>query len=289
MNKISRFIWVACWLLVAACSKEPEVLSPADQLVKDTQAIDDYLATKNITAVKDPSGLRYVVTSQGTGAKPSLDLNVNINYEGKILESGQTFDKSTTAVTFPLYNLIQGWQIGLPLVNKGSKVTLYIPSGLGYGPNGSGDGSIPSNANLMFDLEILDDAAQLTKDVATIDKYLDSLKITAVKDPSGLRYTVAAAGTGAKPTLTNTVYYTYEGTVFKTTTSVGKATSLVSSYLRNLSIPGLRIGFQQIAKGSTATFYIPSSLAVGLSKSFNGVTIPPNSNLVFTIQFVEIN
>jgi FKBP-type peptidyl-prolyl cis-trans isomerase len=289
MNKILSLLFLVGLFFITGCSKDPVALSPADQLLKDTQAIDDYLASKNITAVKDPSGLRYVVTSQGTGAKPTLDLNVNFSYEGKILESGQTFDKSTSAVTFPLYNLIQGWQIGLPLVNKGSKVTLYIPSGLGYGPNGSADGSISGNTNIMFDLEILDDAAQLAKDVAAIDKYLDSLKITAVKDPSGLRYSIAAAGAGAKPTLTNTVYYTYSIKIFKTDTSVGQATSIVPSRLLTLGIPGLRIGFQQIAKGSTVIFYIPSSLAAGLNTSFNKISIPSNSNLVFTIQFVDMS
>jgi FKBP-type peptidyl-prolyl cis-trans isomerase FkpA/FKBP-type peptidyl-prolyl cis-trans isomerase FklB len=51
--------------------------------------------------------------------------------------------------------LIQGWQIGFTLLNKGSKATLYVPSSLGYGPNGYPP-SIPANANLVFEIELID-------------------------------------------------------------------------------------------------------------------------------------
>jgi FKBP-type peptidyl-prolyl cis-trans isomerase FkpA len=290
MNKILSLLFLVGLFFVAGCSKDPVVLSPADQLTKDIQLIDDYLASKNITAVKDPSGLRYVVTREGTGAKPALYSNVNVSYDGKFLESGQSFDRSSKPLTIYLYTgIIKGWQIGLPLVNKGSKVTLYIPSGLAYGASGTTSGSIPANTNISFDIELLDDAAQLAKDVAAIDKYLDSLKITAVKDPSGLRYSVAAVGSGSKPTLTSTVYFTYSSTLFKKDASIGQATSIVSAYVGTIVPVGLQIGFQQISKGSTATFYIPSSLGLGLNTSSDGTTIPANSNLVYTIQFVDSN
>jgi uncharacterized lipoprotein YajG len=58
MNKILSLFFLVGLFFVAGCSKDPVVLNPADQLTKDIQLIDDYLASKNITAVKDPSGLR---------------------------------------------------------------------------------------------------------------------------------------------------------------------------------------------------------------------------------------
>jgi len=287
VNKILGFLFLIGLVVISGCSKTADVLSPADQLVKDTKIIDDYLAAQNITAVKDPSGLRYVVTSQGTGAKPALYSNVNVNYVGKLLDNGTTFDKSSSAITFALYTVIQGWQVGLPNINKGSKVTLYIPSGQGYGAYGSSDGSIPANANLIFEIELLDDSAQLQKDIAIIDKYLDSLKITAIKDPSGIRYNVTIAGSGSKPTLSNTVYFTYSGKVLKTDLIFGQSSTLLSSYLGTMAPPGLQTGFQQIQTGSSATFYIPSSLAFGLNSSASsGIT--PNSNIIYTIQFSSI-
>ncbi len=288
MKLVSALSFVVV-LLITGCGKDPVVLSPADQLTKDVQTIDDYLAAQKITAVKDPSGLRYAVTAQGTGAKPNLYSNVNVNYVGKFLENSQTFTKSASPSTLQLYsNLIAGWEIGLPQVNKGSKVTLYIPSGLAYGASGSTDGTIPANTNIVFDIELLDDSAQLLKDVATIDKYLDSLKITAVKDPSGLRYVVAQVGSGAKPTNTNTVYFTYVGKILKSETTFGQSSSVVNAYMGTIAPVGLQIGFQQINKGSSATFYIPSNLGFGLNTASNGI-VTPNSNLVYTIQFVDSN
>lgn len=291
MNKILSILSLIGLFFIAGCSKDPVVLNPADQLTKDIQLIDDYLASKNITAVKDPSGLRYLVTREGTGAKPALYSNVNVNYDGKFLESGQSFGKSTSAYTQGLYyNLIEGWRIALPQVKKGSKVTLYIPSGLAYGANGSLNGTIASNTNIIFDIDLLDDADQLAKDVATIDRYLDSLKIIAVKDPSGLRYTVDALGAGAKPTLGKSVYFTYSGKLLKTGGVFDQSSLVVSAYLglESRLSPGLIIGFQQITRGSTATFYIPSSLGFGLNP-VSSLNVPANSNLIYTIKFTDSN
>ena len=65
-----------------------------------------------------------------------------------------SFDSSTNA-TFPLSALVLGWQLVLPLIPAGSKVTLYIPSGYAYGSSGGGKGVIPADANLIFEVEIL--------------------------------------------------------------------------------------------------------------------------------------
>lgn len=142
------------FLGLSACLDSPEVVSFEDQLKKDTEAIDSYLASNNITALTDPSGLRYVITTQGTGVKPTLSNSIQVTYVGKLMSNGQVFDQSTSPVTFELSRLIVGWQIGFQLLPAGTKATLYIPSGLAYGPYGAG--SIPGNANLIFDVELLD-------------------------------------------------------------------------------------------------------------------------------------
>lgn len=141
-------------IVVLSCGKDPE-LTTAEQLEKDVATIDKYLADKSITALSDESGLRYVITTPGTGIKPTISSTVTVKYVGKFLDNGSIFDQSTSAVSFPLANLIKGWQIGFPLLNKGSKATLYIPSGLGYGKQGYPP-AIPSNANLIFDVELID-------------------------------------------------------------------------------------------------------------------------------------
>ncbi|MEJ0054708.1 MAG: FKBP-type peptidyl-prolyl cis-trans isomerase [Bacteroidota bacterium] len=127
----------------------------AGQVAADTVAIDAYLADKNIIAQKGQSGLRYVITQQGSGDKPSLESTVKVNYKGSLLADGSIFDQSESPIEFPLSNLIQGWQIGFQLLPKGSKATLYIPSTLGYGANGAPP-NIPPNANLVFEVELID-------------------------------------------------------------------------------------------------------------------------------------
>jgi len=136
----------------AYCYDDP-VLPEEEQNAKDAAIINQYLADNSITAQTDPSGLRYVVQSLGTGAMPTLSSCVRVAYTGKLL-SGSVFDQSTNYKEALKY-LIKGWQVGLPLFPKGSKVTLYIPSRMGYGTQSIGS-KVPANSNLMFDIEILD-------------------------------------------------------------------------------------------------------------------------------------
>ena len=145
-------------LVLVGCSKEKTV-TPGEQLQKDIVAIDKYLSDNSITAQADPSGLRYVISTLGTGSKPTLSSVLTVKYTGKLLSTGAIFDQNNAAAGTnlggaPLSGLIQGWQIGFQLLPKGSKATLYIPSGLGYGPTGSG-ATIPPNSNLVFDVELI--------------------------------------------------------------------------------------------------------------------------------------
>ena len=150
-------------VLVAGCKDEEVQLSEADQLQKDVEIIDQWLTKHGITALTDPSGLRYVITTMGTGAKPKLTNKVSVKYAGKflVLKEGITpansvvFDQSTAGITYTLAEFVQGWQIGFQLLPKGSKATLYIPSGLAYGKNGAGS-AIPPNSNMFFDVELID-------------------------------------------------------------------------------------------------------------------------------------
>ncbi len=153
-------------LLLIGCSPSKTV-TPAEQLQIDITAIDKYLADNMIVAQTDPSGLRYVISTLGTGSKPLLTSVLTVKYTGKLLSSGAIFDTSTTATNptgitnlngTPLSGFIQGWQVAFQLIPKGSKATLYIPSGLGYGKKGSTTGgttAIPPNANLIFDVELI--------------------------------------------------------------------------------------------------------------------------------------
>jgi len=105
--------------------------------------------------VELPSGLQYKIISLGTGAKPTADDEVTVNYEGKFLD-GKVFDSSydrKEPATFPLKGVIKGWTEGLQLMNSGSVYEFFIPSDLGYGDNGYGQ--IPGGTTLIFKVELI--------------------------------------------------------------------------------------------------------------------------------------
>lgn len=104
-----------------------------------------------------PSGLQYMVLRQGAGRRPTRADTVRVNYEGKLL-GGKVFDSSYDdgrPAEFPLTGVIAGWQEGLALMPLGAKYRLWIPGALGYGAQGTPDGSIGPNAVLVFDVELM--------------------------------------------------------------------------------------------------------------------------------------
>jgi hypothetical protein len=100
-----------------------------------------------------PSGLRYRVLRQGSGAKPSATGTVTVNYQGW-LDDGKVVDRNNGA-SFKLTQLISGWTEGMQLVGKGGMIEMSIPSNLAYGSTGAGD-VIPPNATTHWLVELLD-------------------------------------------------------------------------------------------------------------------------------------
>ncbi len=121
----------------------------------DMEKIEGYLADNNLTATSTPSGLYYIITKEGTGGHPNLSSSVTVKYKGYRL-NGEVFDETTgnNTATFPLTNLILGWQEGIPLLKKGGKGTFFCPSDLAYGSQRVGD--IPANSVLIFEIELVD-------------------------------------------------------------------------------------------------------------------------------------
>ncbi len=103
-----------------------------------------------------PSGLQYEVLSEGKGRKPKATDKVQCHYHGTLID-GQVFDSSIqrgAPAVFGVNQVIPGWVEALQLMPEGSRWKLYIPSGLAYGEQGAG-GSIPANATLVFEVELI--------------------------------------------------------------------------------------------------------------------------------------
>lgn len=103
------------------------------------------------------SGLQYKVVRAGNGVKPVADdANVEVNYEGKLLD-GTVFDSSYErgeSVSFGLNQVIKGWGEGLKFCEEGGEIELWIPAELAYGDQGAGSTIKPGSA-LNFKVELI--------------------------------------------------------------------------------------------------------------------------------------
>jgi len=155
-NKIAFLIAIV--FIASSCNKEETQFLPyEEQLAVDAKIIEDYLTENGLTAETTVEGLRYEITKTGNGSFPAAGNTVVVNYTGKLL-NGTVFDSNSSGdFSFQLGQgrVIQGWDIGIALLSKGGKATLYIPSGLAYGTRGSGS-TIGSNEVLIFDVELVD-------------------------------------------------------------------------------------------------------------------------------------
>lgn len=111
-------------------------------------------ASLDASYTQHPSGIFYKIVTQGAGTVPVVCSDVTVKYSGRVTSSSTPFDQNTTGVTFTLGQLIAGWQIGIPLIQKGGSIILYIPPSLGYGSAGAGS-SIPPNSYLVFTIDLI--------------------------------------------------------------------------------------------------------------------------------------
>jgi peptidyl-prolyl cis-trans isomerase A (cyclophilin A) len=135
-------------------------------------------------ATKTESGLEYKIIRKGNGAKPADGTPIFIHYAG-YLEDGSLFDSSYEEVNkayekwdsarasqngympFPFTagkkdGLIAGFIETLDKMAIGDKAVAFIPAKLGYGERGAGT-VIPPNANIIFEIEMLDKMPDVAK------------------------------------------------------------------------------------------------------------------------------
>lgn len=151
---MKNFLLIAFLIGVFAsgCAKKEMGCTPVSPQSEEPQILA-YASTNGITAVKHSSGMYYQIIKPGSGTTVTNQSNITVGYVGKLLNNS-VFDQSS-GYTNQLGGLIEGWQIGIPLIKKGGEIKLIIPSSLAYGCTGAGV-SVPSNSVLYFDITLID-------------------------------------------------------------------------------------------------------------------------------------
>lgn len=161
MNLFNFLLASVCVLSLGACkaeSKAPSTTQEASLQAASTQG--KQTMTTKITE------LQKIDTQVGTGREAEPGFNVTVHYTGWLYDAaaeghkGKKFDSSLDRKQPFVFFLgggqvIQGWDEGFAGMKIGGKRTLVIPSEMGYGARGAG-GAIPPNADLIFDVELLD-------------------------------------------------------------------------------------------------------------------------------------
>lgn len=293
-------IGVITAIVFSSCNNGPDAPDELDQWYEDVAAIDAYLASSGTTnVIEDPSGIRMVITSLGTGLPAQGNNGVDVDYVGRRFSDKFLFDQGN--IRQNLVPLIDGWEIALSKLPVGSEAKIYIPSLLGYGTAGSGS-AIPPNEILEFDIvfnEVVLSNTEIEKfktDTTAIDQYLATKSITAITDPTGLRYVINTPGAGATATWYDKLKLKY--TIKLLTDDANSVITLEREpdegfFSRPVDyIHGLKIGLQKLSIGSKATFYIPSGYAFGpegATDANTGASIPANANLIVEVELVDIN
>lgn len=139
------FLWVA----IGAHAEDTSLSAAAN-----TAFLANNAAQKGV--IVRPSGLQYRIIKNGYGKRASQQDSVTVNYKGSLI-NGKVFDATEPGLpaNFKIRDLIPGWTEALGLMREGDHWQLVIPSDLGYGGRGAGNGSIPPDQTLIFDMEVV--------------------------------------------------------------------------------------------------------------------------------------
>jgi FKBP-type peptidyl-prolyl cis-trans isomerase FklB len=134
----------------------------SENAVKSEKFLKDNKTKPNVKTL--PSGLQYVVLTPGKGNSPKSSDVVTVNYRGTLID-GTEFDSSYSRgepTTFPLNELIPGWQEALLKMQPGAKWKIFVPPNLAYGEKGAGN-TIQPNSALVFEIELINVKSEPSK------------------------------------------------------------------------------------------------------------------------------
>ena len=153
MKKVFALLAVSA-LLLTGCG-EKEVTASADNLPTVTTNQGE-APTIGAPSGTPPTTLEIKDIIVGTGAEALPTSTMTVHYTLMTWSNGQLIESSWNGgspATFPLANVIVGWQQGIPGMKVGGRRLLVIPPALGYGE--AGGGPIGPNETLIFVVDLI--------------------------------------------------------------------------------------------------------------------------------------
>lgn len=156
---------------------------PAEEAKGDTEGAPAVAAAA--PAAEKPANISHEVLKPGNGiTRPVAGSLVTAHYIGTLKSSGKTFDSSRTSGKKPIRfrigedQVIKGCEMGVLKMTLGERALLTIPAQLAYGEAGGGGGIVPPNADLVFDVELLEIEGRTRESMARyeqeVNKWVDS-------------------------------------------------------------------------------------------------------------------
>ncbi|MEQ9188508.1 MAG: FKBP-type peptidyl-prolyl cis-trans isomerase [Cryomorphaceae bacterium] len=153
MKNVLKILAMATFVLFTSLHSGCKKDDGPSQQEKDEEIIQSYISDNSLDATATGTGLYVVIDEEGSGNHPTINDEVAVYYRG-YLPNQEVFDLTgVDPAVFPLSQVIQGWQEGIPYFKPGGSGTLLIPSHLGYGSQRAG--SIPPNSVLIFDITLV--------------------------------------------------------------------------------------------------------------------------------------
>ena len=141
-------------VLLTGCG-DKEVSATADNLPTVTANMGE-APTIGAPSGTPPTTLESKDIIVGTGAEVAATSTITFHYTLMTWSNGALIESSWNSgspATYPLTQLIVGWQQGIPGMKVGGRRLLIVPPDLGYGAQGSGP--VGPNETLIFVMDIV--------------------------------------------------------------------------------------------------------------------------------------
>lgn len=286
--------------------------SPQALIKKEEEQLQKYITEKAITVQPTPSGLYYIETLAGKGAKIDSGSWLKVHFKVKLIDGKQIFstEERGEPMKFECGKRFDtpGFDEGITMMKEGGKATFIVPSKIAFGEMGRG-AMIPPYSTMIYEVEVIDvqskaeydkEQAELKKkeqakletskkqESENMKKYLKEKNITTAARPSGLIYVEKVKGSGAQAAAGKTVKVHYTGTLLNGTkfdSSRDRNEPFEFTLGKGQVIKGWDEGIALMAVGGKATLIIPSTIAYG---DRDMGSIPPFSTLVFDVELLDV-